>query len=101
MRRQHDVGGLDAGPIDASEQGDEPWAKMSQAIFNVMRQNGHVNLHELRRAVEDLPEEIYDTSYYARRLEAMRGLFEASGILTPAELEDRMVVIEKRLDANR
>ena len=97
MRRQHDVGGLDGGPINLVEPAEEPWAKMSQAIFNVMPRNGHVSLHALRRAVEDLPEEIYNTSYYGRRAEAMRNLFEESGILTRAELEDRMAIIKKRL----
>ena len=57
MRKQHDVGGLEGDIVDISAHAETPWELMSLAIFNVIRKNGHLNLHQMRRVVEDLPEE--------------------------------------------
>ena len=101
MRKQHDVGGMEGDIVDISAHAETPWELMSLAIFNVIRKNGHLNLHQMRRVVEDLPEELYDTSYFERRVEGMRTLFEENDILTGAEIDERMAQIKKRREQEK
>ena len=105
MRQQHDVGGqkedMDGDHVDISEHAEQPWELMSLAIFNVIRKNGHLNLHQMRRVVEDLTEDLYNTSYFERRLEGMRNLFVDNDILTGAEIDERMAQIKKRREEEK
>lgn len=105
MRKQHDVGGqrgdMDGENVDISEHAEQPWELMSLAIFNVVRKNGYLNLHQMRRVVEDLPEDLYNTSYFERRVEGMRKLFEDNDILTGAEIDERMAQIRKRREEEK
>ena len=39
-QRQHDMGGMDAGPIESSAHDAEPWAKMITSLAAAMRDDG-------------------------------------------------------------
>lgn len=52
--RPNDIGGLPAGPVDTCAGKVEKWEQLAIALAAVLRQRGIGNLHERRRAAEDL-----------------------------------------------
>ena len=53
-RRHHDMGGLDAGPVDRDEHGKAPWEKRVDALLVLLGQRKIVCVDELRRGIEEL-----------------------------------------------
>lgn len=98
MQRQHDMGGMPAGPIELAEHEAEPWAKLITAIRSALGDHDLMRVDELRRALEDLPREKYDQPYFERWAEAMCDLMEEKGLLTHEEIRARMAAIGKRLE---
>ena len=101
MKRQHDLGGESAGPIDLSHHEAEPFGKLFTAVFTALRQHGVTNIDELRRTLEDLPKAVYDQPYYERWGEAMCNLLEEKGIVSRNEIERRMAELKTAIDAAR
>jgi len=101
MQRQHDLGGLPAGPIDTSEHPTEPWAKLITAIRTALDGHGLMRVDELRRALEDLPKEEYELPYFERWAEAMCNLLEEKGLISRDEVKSRMAAIRTRLEVNK
>lgn len=99
--RQHDMGGMEAGPVEIREHEAEPWAKTITAVAGALREGDTMRIDELRRALEDLPPEVYAQDYFERWSEAMVNLLEEKGLLTRAEVVDRMDAIRGRLEAPR
>ena len=67
LRRHHDMGGLDAGPVERQEHDYAPWEKKVDAIVRLLSAKGLLTLDELRRGIEDLGPGAYDEmSYYQR-----------------------------------
>jgi hypothetical protein len=98
MRGQHDLGGLPAGPIDPTDQESQPWEKLVNATFLALRSRRVATIDELRRHLEDLPAEQYDRPYFERWAEAIANLLEEKGVLSRAEIADRMSAIAAKLD---
>ena len=96
-QRQHDMGGMDASPAEASAHEAEPWAKMITSLAAAMREYDVMRMDELRRALEDLPPEIYEQAYFERWSEAMVNLLEEKGLLTRDEVMSRMDAIKAKL----
>ena len=96
-QRQHDMGGMKAGPIELAEHPAEPWAKMVTSVAAALRERDLMRIDELRRALEDLPEDVYAQDYFERWSEAMVNLLEEKGILTHAEVEARMSALREKL----
>ena len=101
MKRQHDLGGEPAGPIDLAHHEAEPFGKLFTAVFTALRQHGVTNIDELRRTLEDLPKAVYDQPYYERWGEAMCNLLEEKGIVSRNEIERRMAELKTAIDAAR
>ena len=80
MQRQHDMGGMPAGPIDTAEHAAEPWAKLVTSLAAALRDYDLMRIDELRRALEDLPADVYDQPYFERWSEAMINLLEEKGV---------------------
>lgn len=99
MPRHHDMGGQPGDPIDLSEHEAEPWAKMLTAVRAALGGYGHLRVDELRRSMEDLPTEVYDSGYFQRWAEAMCNLMQEKGLLTRDEVEQRMTEIKGRLES--
>lgn len=99
MQRQHDMGGMPGGPIDLSEHEAEPWAKLITAIRGALGEHDLMRVDELRRSLEDLPKAQYDRPYFERWAEAMCDLMEEKGLLSRAEVEQRMAAIRKRSES--
>jgi hypothetical protein len=69
IRRPHDLGGLDLGPIDQAGHAFEPWEKQIVSIARLVgnKKRRIMTVDEMRRAVEDLGPGIYDTHNYYQR----------------------------------
>ena len=99
LRRNHDMGGLDAGSIDQQEVADEPWHKRVKAVVQLLVRNpdSPMNVDELRRGIEDLPSEDYDRlGYYGRWTRSMAAILTEKGVIGEAELDAKMAEIEQR-----
>ena len=104
LRRHHDMGGRDAGPVERTEHDYAPWEKRVDAILRLLTSPkvGVLQIDELRRAIEDLGPGAYDKlSYYERWISAISNLLLEKGVLTIDELGRRMAGIEERHEAER
>lgn len=88
----HDLGGQPAGPIDRSEHELTLWEWRVDALVRLCFRAGHlVDFAELRRAIEDLGPDAYERlSYYQRWAAALATVLVEKGVLTRAELEQRV-----------
>jgi hypothetical protein len=98
-RRHHDMGGLEAGPVDQDEHDKAPWEKRVDALMRLLsdQQRRLIRVDELRRAIEDLGPDVYDRySYYERWMSAITELLLQKGVITVSDLGDRMAAVEAR-----
>jgi hypothetical protein len=87
--RRNDVGGREPwGPIDRSEHELEDWEICIDAIENALEADGVMAADELRRAIEDLPEDVYrDLTYYQRWVAALETIIVERGWASREELD--------------
>lgn len=93
----HDMGGQPAGPVNPSGHEIEPWEKRIEAILRCMqlRETPIVTVDELRRGIEELPPKLYDTlTYYEKWIASLTNIMVEKGVLTRAEIEQRMAAIK-------
>jgi hypothetical protein len=98
-RAHHDLGGLQAGPIDRTERALEPWEKRVDAILRLLSEpeRAVISVDELRRAIEGLGTDAYDRlSYYERWITAIANLLLEKGVLTTEELGRKLDEIRAR-----
>ena len=92
-RQHHDMGGEAAGPVDRAEHdmaesGRRSWRRSSILLTGYKTRDLRVD--ELRRHIESLPPEVYDSAgYYGRWALAVTNHLVEQGILDRAELEAR------------
>ncbi len=104
LRRHHDMGGLDAGPVERSEHDYAPWEKCVDAILRLLSgpKRGVLQIDELRRGIEDLGPGAYDElSYYERWIAAISNLLIEKGVISIDELGRKMAEVEARHEAER
>ena len=97
MRRYHDMGGLEGGPIEQDEHEFEPWEKRVNAITRLLGDDTRKLLRtdELRRAIEDMaPEEYDEAGYYGRWAVAMTKLMIEKGVITIDELRAKLAELQ-------
>ncbi len=100
LRRHHDMGGLDAGPVDHDHGGAlahdyAPWEKKVDAILRLLSSSGVMTVDELRRGIEELGPGIYDElSYYERWIASVTNILLEKGVIETDELGRRMAEIE-------
>lgn len=96
-RGYHDIGGdpRHRKPV-STESGTPPgWGTLTDALRNALGDS--YRLHEQRRKIEELGEEVYDSvTYYEIRVIALLAMTEERGFLSRAEVEDRMNKIKNR-----
>jgi len=97
-QRKHDMGGMDAGAVEVSAHQAEPWAKMITSLAGALREHDLMRIDELRRALEDLPDDVYAQDYFERWSEAMINLLEEKGIFTREEIMGKMNLIKSKLE---
>ena len=96
------MGGQPAGPVAPSEHEIEPWEKRVEAILRCLqlREKPVMTVDELRRGIEELPPATYDAlTYYERWIASIANILVQKGVLSPAEIEQRMAALKaKRAD---
>ena len=93
MRGVHDMGGLEAGPLDHHEHALSFFEQRVDAMMRILMHpdSGHFTVDGMRRAIESLPpEEYHNLSYYERWLCAMHRLVLECGLVSEAELAARV-----------
>ena len=94
-RRHHDMGGLEAGPIDRDDHDHAPWEKRVDALMYLLGQRGILSVDELRRGIEELGADAYDRySYYERWMASMTNILLEKKLIEVDELGQRMADIE-------
>lgn len=104
LRRHHDMGGLDAGPVERTEHDYAPWEKRVDAILRLLTspECRVLQIDELRRAIEELGPGAYDElSYYERWIAAISNLLIEKGVIGIDELGRKMAAVEARHEAER
>ena len=99
MRRYHDMGGLDAGPVKQTEHDYLPWEKKVDALVRLAcgSERKIIVIDELRRSIEDLGPGAYDKmGYYERWISAFTNLMIEKGFITVDELGRKMEEIKAR-----
>ncbi len=83
----HDMGGLPAGKVEATEHDYALWEKRVDALMVLLSKKGHLTVDELRRNIETLGAEAYDKmSYYERWIYAITQTLIQRGVITIDEL---------------
>ena len=98
MPSVHDMGGLPSGePIDKAAHEWADWEHLTNALIGVLRAHDLMNVDELRRGIESLrPEEYESSSYYERWSASLETILVEKGILTAEEIDARAADVESR-----
>lgn len=92
FRQYHDMGGLDRGAISPDSHEIALWEKRIESMVRLlsMRDPPIVTVDEMRRGIEELPPELYDTlSYYERWIASLTNILVEKGVLDADELTAR------------
>ena len=97
MPRVHDRGGWPTdAPIDRSEHAHADWELRVDALHQVLGRKGLRSIDEMRRAIESLPPEEYESiGYYERWTAALEILLVEKGILTTEEIDCKMAQLDQ------
>ncbi len=96
-RRWHDMGGNAAGPIPTEEHDFAIWEKRVDALLILASSKGHFTVDGLRRVLEDMGPEAFETmSYYERWIAAVSQNMIEAGVFTTAELAQKMTEVAAR-----
>ncbi|HUF20173.1 MAG TPA: hypothetical protein VMP00_05405 [Burkholderiales bacterium] len=86
-RGVHDIGGLPAGPVEATEHDYALWEKRVDALLVLLSKKGLMTVDELRRNIESLGADAYDRmSYYERWIWAISQTLIQRGVISIDEL---------------
>jgi hypothetical protein len=97
MRGHHDMGGLEAGPVERTEHDYAPWEKRVDALMVLLSQRDLLKVDELRRNIEALGPDAYDRmSYYERWIASITQTLLQRGVITSDELGRRLAEVEAR-----
>lgn len=96
-RRHHDLGGLDAGPVDRETHALEPWEARTDALVYLLLSKGVFRTDELRREIESLgPGEYREAGYYHRWLHGTVRLLLEKGVVSVAGIAQALEARETR-----
>lgn len=96
-RSWHDLGGTEAGLVEQHEHDHALWEKRVDAIRQVASERGYFTVDGLRRALEEMGEDAFETmTYYERWMAATTRNLIAAGAFTIDELNARMDEIRAR-----
>lgn len=96
-RRWHDLGGQPAGGIAPAEHDYALWEKRVDALYMIAARNGFFTVDALRRVLEDMGEEAFETmSYYERWVASINQNLMAAGVYSVEELGAKMEAVAAR-----
>lgn len=98
MRRVHDMGGLQAGPIHRGDHELEPYAKRAAAVVTLLRDPSRrmAVLDEQRRNTEDLDDRYFALGYDDRVVHSTAQMLITRGVLSIEEIGRKMAEIEAK-----
>lgn len=93
------MGGQDAGAIDRAQHDFALWEKRVDALMILCQARGHFTVDGLRRALEDMGEQAFETmTYYERWIAAINQNLVEAGVYSLEELGTRMQAVQARGD---
>lgn len=96
-RSWHDMGGLPAGPVNPEEHDYALWERRVDALMTLATSKGHFTVDGLRRVLEDMGPEFFEThSYYERWIESVNRNLIESGLYSTAELAAKLEAVRAR-----
>ena len=96
-RRWHDLGGTPAGPVDRLEHDHALWEKRIDALRAIAAERGYFTVDGLRRVLEDMGEQAFETmTYYERWIAATTENMVEAGAFTIDELNAKMDEVRGR-----
>ncbi len=97
MARAHDRGGWPTDePIDQTPHESMDWEIRVDALHSVLGEKGLRRTDELRRAIESLPPQQYESmTYYERWTAALEALLLEKGILTAEEIDRKVAELDQ------
>ena len=98
MDKPHDIGGLDGGPVSLEEHDTAYWEWQIDAMIRLAMGAGlFTDFAELRDGIERLtPEDYEQSTYYERWAKSLAYALLDKGIVTEAQLKDRIEMIRQR-----
>ena len=97
FRGVHDIGGLPAGPVEATEHDYALWEKRVDALLVLLTGKGQMRVDELRRNIEGLGAEAYDKmTYYERWIYSVAQTLIQRGVITIDELGRKISEVQTR-----
>lgn len=98
-RRWHDMGGDAAGPVPQDDHDFALWEKRVDALMVLASGKGLFTVDGLRRVLEDMGPEAFETmSYYERWIASVNQNLIEAGSYTTAELAAKMEEVAARGD---
>ena len=96
-RRWHDMGGDAAGPVPTQQHDFSLWEKRVDALMIVASAKGHFTVDGLRRVLEDMGPDAFETmTYYERWIASVNQNLIEAGVYTTSELAQRMTDVAAR-----
>jgi hypothetical protein len=99
MRGHHDMGGLPAGPVQATEHDYALWEKRVDALMQLLSAPARrlIKVDELRRNIEGLGPDAYERmTYYERWMSSICTTLIQRGVISIDELGRKMAEVEAR-----
>ncbi len=97
MRSHHDMGGLPAGMVEPTDHDYQLWEKRVDAFMVLLSRKGLMTVDELRKCIESLPPNAYESmTYYERWMASICNVLIHRGTLSIDEVRAKLAEIEKR-----
>lgn len=91
------MGGQPGGTLDRGQHDFSLWEKRADALMVLCSAKGHFTVDGLRRALEDMGEEAFETmSYYERWIAAINQNLLEGGVYSVAELGEKIAQVQAR-----
>lgn len=91
------MGGAEAGTVDLTEHDYALWEKRIDALMVICSAKGHFTVDGLRRALEDMGAEAFETmTYYERWVASVNQNLVEAGVYTLEEIGAKMAEIQAR-----
>lgn len=96
-KRWHDMGGDPAGDMDFEGHDFALWEKRVDALMVLASSKGLMNTDSLRRVIEDMGPQAFETmTYYERWIASVCQNMVEAGAFSPQELANKMAEIQAR-----
>lgn len=96
-RRWHDMGGDAAGPIPDAQHDFALWEKRVDALMVLCSGKGLFTVDGLRRVLEDMSPDSFETmTYYERWIASVNQNLIEAGAYSTAELAAKMLDVQQR-----